>query len=112
MTATVNGKTVEVTNVYGEPEQRGVTIDFTCEKPSKTISTVDITELDALKPGTAADYTASTSTAGCTVKKVEYQMFQKIMTNYVPADGENIAVVVTVSAADGYEFASGSTGTA
>ena len=109
MTATVNGKTVEVTNVYGEPEQRGVTIDFTCEKPSKTISTVDITELDALKPGTAADYTASTSTAGCTVKKVEYQMFQKIMTNYVPADGENIAVVVTVSAADGYEFASGST---
>ena len=111
MTATVNGKTVEVTNVYGEPEQRGVTIDFTCEKPSKTISTVDITELDALKPGTAADYTASTSTAGCTVKKVEYQMFQKIMTNYVPADGENIAVVVTVSAADGYEFASGSTAT-
>ena len=109
MTATVNGKTVEVTNVYGEPEQRGVTIDFTCEKPSKTISTVDITELDALKPGIAADYTASTSTAGCTVKKVEYQMFQKIMTNYVPADGENIAVVVTVSAADGYEFASGST---
>ena len=111
MTATVNGKTVEVTNVYGEPEQRGVTIDFTCEKPSKTISTVDITELDALKPGTAADYTASTSTPGCTVKKVEYQMFQKIMTNYVPADGENIAVVVTVSAADGYEFASGSTAT-
>lgn len=111
MTATVNGKTVEVTNVYGEPEQRGVTIDFTCEKPSKTISIVDITELDALKPGTAADYTASTSTAGCTVKKVEYQMFQKIMTNYVPADGENIAVVVTVSAADGYEFASGSTAT-
>ena len=111
MTATVNGKTVEVTNVYGEPEQRGVTIDFTCEKPSKTISTVDITELDALKPGTAADYTASTSTAGCTVKKVEYQMFQKIMTNYVPADGENIAVVVTVAAADGYEFASGSTAT-
>lgn len=111
MTATVNGKTVEVTNVYGEPEQRGVTIDFTCEKPSKTISTVDITELDALKPGTAADYTASTSTAGCTVKKVEYQMFRKIMTNYVPADGENIAVVVTVSAADGYEFASGSTAT-
>ena len=111
MTATVNGKTVEVTNVYGEPEQRGVTIDFTCEKPSKTISTVDIAELDALKPGTTADYTASTSTAGCTVKKVEYQMFQKIMTNYVPADGENIAVVVTVSAADGYEFASGSTAT-
>lgn len=111
MTATVNGKTVEVTNVYGEPEQRGVTIDFTCEKPSKTISTVDITELDALKPGTAADYTASTSTAGCTVKKVEYQMFRKIMTNYVPADGENIAVVVTVAAADGYEFASGSTAT-
>ena len=71
MTATVNGKTVEVTNVYGEPEQRGVTIDFTCEKPSKTISTVNITELDALKPGTAADYTASTSTAGCTVKKVD-----------------------------------------
>ena len=111
MTATVNGKTVEVTNVYGEPEQRGVTIDFTCEKPSKTISTVDITELDALKPGTAADYTASTSTPGCTVKKVEYQMFQKIMTNYVPADGENIAVVVTVAAADGYEFAGGSTAT-
>ena len=54
MTATVNGKTVEVTNVYGEPEQRGVTIDFTCEKPSKTISTVDITELDALKAGAPA----------------------------------------------------------
>lgn len=97
MTATVNGKTVEVTNVYGEPEQRGVTIDFTCEKPSKTISTVDITELDALKPGTAADYTASTSTAGCTVKKVEYQMFQKIMTNYVPADGENIVYTMMTS---------------
>ena len=111
MTATVNGKTVEVTNVYGEPEQRGVTIDFTCEKPSKTISTVDITELDALKPGTEADYTASTSTAGCTVKKIEYQMFRKTMTDYVPADGENIAVVVTVAAADGYEFASGSTAT-
>ena len=111
MTATVNGKTVEVTNVYGEPEQRGVTIDFTCEKPSKTISTVNITELDALKPGTEADYTASTSTAGCTVKKIEYQMFRKTMTDYVPADGENIAVVVTVAAADGYEFASGSTAT-
>ena len=111
MTATVNGKTVEVTNVYGEPEQRGVTIDFTCEKPSKTISIVDITELDALKPGQAADYTASTSTPGCTVKKIEYQMFRKTMTDYVPADGENIAVVVTVAAADGYEFASGSTAT-
>ena len=111
MTATVNGKTVEVTNVYGEPEQRGVTIDFTCEKPSKTISTVNITELDALKPGTEADYTASTSTAGCTVKKIEYQMFRKTMTDYVPADGENIAVVVTVAASDGYEFASGSTAT-
>ena len=111
MTATVNGKTVEVTNVYGEPEQRGVAINFTCEKPSKTISTVNITELDALKPGTEADYTASTSTAGCTVKKIEYQMFRKTMTDYVPADGENIAVVVTVAAADGYEFASGSTAT-
>ena len=111
MTATVNGNTVEVSIVYGAPEQRGVTINFTCEKPSKTISTVNITELDALKPGTEADYTASTSTAGCTVKKIEYQMFRKTMTDYVPADGENIAVVVTVAAADGYEFASGSTAT-
>ena len=75
------------------------------------ISTVSITGLDALKHGQAADYTASTSTSGCTVKKIEYQMFRKTMTDYVPIDGDNVAVVVTVSAADGYEFASGSTAT-
>ena len=76
-----------------------------------TISTVAITNLDALKHGQAADYTASTSTPGCTVEKVEYQMFRKTLTDYVPSDGDNVAVVVTVSAADGYAFASGSTAT-
>ena len=77
----------------------------------KAISAVAITNLDALKHGQAADYNASTSTPGCTVEKVEYQMFRKTLTDYVPSDGDNVAVVVTVSAADGYAFASGSTAT-
>ena len=38
-------------------------------------------------------------------------MFRKTLTDYVPANGDNIAVVVTVSAADGYTFAPGSTAT-
>ena len=44
MTATVNGESVEVVNVYGEAEQRAVTINFTCPEPAKTtVSSVDMT---------------------------------------------------------------------
>lgn len=44
MTATVNGESVEVVNVYGESEQRAVTINFTCPEPTKvTVSSVAMT---------------------------------------------------------------------
>lgn len=44
MTATVNGESVEVVNVYGESEQRAVTINFTCPEPAKTtVSSVAMT---------------------------------------------------------------------
>ena len=44
MTATVNGESVEVISVYGESEQRAVTVSFTCPEPAKTtVSGVDIT---------------------------------------------------------------------
>ena len=36
MTATVNGEPVEVVSVYGESEQRAVTINFTCPESAKT----------------------------------------------------------------------------
>lgn len=107
-TGMVNGKTAETQN--GTDLVR-LSYEVTVKTETKMISAVTITGLDALKHGQAADYTASTSTPGCTVKKIEYQMFRKTMTDYVPIDGDNVAVVVTVSAADGYEFASGSTAT-
>lgn len=44
MTATVNGEAVEVVSVYGESEQRAVTINFTCPEPAKTtVSSVAMT---------------------------------------------------------------------
>ena len=44
MTATVNGEPVEVVSVYGESEQRAVTINFTCPEPAKTtVSSVAMT---------------------------------------------------------------------
>lgn len=44
MTATVNGESVEVVSVYGEAEQRAVTINFTCPEPAKTtVSSVAMT---------------------------------------------------------------------
>lgn len=104
----VNGKTAETQN--GTDLVR-LSYEVTVKTETKMISAVTITGLDPLKHGQAADDTASTSTPGCTVEKVEYQMFRKTLTDYVPSDGDNVAVVVTVSAADGYEFASGSTAT-
>lgn len=44
MTATVNGESVEVLSVYGESEQRAVTISFTCPEAAKTtVNSVDLT---------------------------------------------------------------------
>lgn len=44
MTATVNGESVEVVSVYGESEQRAVTISFTCPEPAKkAVSSVAMT---------------------------------------------------------------------
>ncbi|MDY3281253.1 S-layer homology domain-containing protein [Dysosmobacter sp.] len=105
-----------IADTFEGPAVRGTT-DISCSgviaisDNTTYVSNVTITDLDALVHGQAADYNASTSTPGCTVEKVEYQMFRKILTDYVPSDGDNVAVVVTVSAADGYAFASGSTAT-
>ena len=44
MTATVNGEPVEVVSVYGESEQRAVTINFTCPESAKTtVSSIAMT---------------------------------------------------------------------
>lgn len=44
MTATVNGEPVEVVSVYGEAEQRAVTINFTCPESAKTtVSSIAMT---------------------------------------------------------------------
>ena len=44
MTATVNGEPVEVVSVYGESEQRAVTINFTCHESAKTtVSSIAMT---------------------------------------------------------------------
>ena len=107
---TINGEEAYIFG--GTTEDLSVSYTFSeTAAAKKAISAVAITNLDALKHGQAADYNASTSTPGCTVEKVEYQMFRKTLTDYVPSDGDNVAVVVTVSAADGYAFASGSTAT-
>ena len=105
MTATVNGKTVEVTNVYGEPEQRGVTIDFTCEKPSKTISTVAVTGIDAPVIGATPDTTAAAS-PGMTVGRVTWSPADPVF-----KEGVAYTVTVTVLEEDGYTFGSAVTAT-
>lgn len=105
MTATVNGKTVEVTNVYGEPEQRGVTIDFTCEKPSKTISTVAVTGIDAPVIGATPDTTAAAS-PGMTVGRVTWSPADPVF-----KEGVAYTVTVTILEEDGYTFESAVTAT-
>ena len=105
MTATVNGKTVEVTNVYGEPEQRGVTIDFTCEKPSKTISTVTVTGIDAPVIGAKPDTNAVVST-GMTAGRVTWSPADPVF-----KEGVAYTVTVTVLEEDGYTFGSAVTAT-
>ena len=105
MTATVNGKTVELSSVYGEPEQRAMTVNFTCEKPTKTISTVAITGIDApvigAKPGTTA--VAST---GMTVGRVTWSPADSVF-----KEGVAYTVTVTVLEEDGYTFESAVTAT-
>lgn len=105
MTATVNGKTVEVTNVYGEPEQRGVTIDFICEKPSKTISTVAVTGIDAPVIGATPDTTAAAS-PGMTVGRVTWSPADPVF-----KEGVAYTVTVTILEEDGYTFESAVTAT-
>ena len=105
MTATVNGKTVEVTNVYGEPEQRAMTVNFTCEKPTKTISTVAITGIDAPVIGAKPDTNAVVST-GMAVGRVTWSPADSVF-----KEGVAYTVTVTILEEDGYTFESAVTAT-
>ena len=102
---TYNMLEVHIPFTFGTLENSMTTIGSTWVTTTKTVSDVAITGLDAPTHGKAGDYTATTSTAGCTVSGVQYTMFNKILDPYVGVKGDNLAIKVTVKAGSGYEFA-------
>lgn len=105
-----------IADTYKGPAVRGTT-NISCSgviaisDNTTYVSNTTITDLDAPVHGKDADYTASTGDPGCTVSQIRYVMFKKSLDPYVGVKGDNIGIEVTVKAADGYAFPTGTKAT-
>ena len=107
MTATVNGEPVEVVSVYGESEQRAVTINFTCPESAKT--TVSSIAMTLPVPAAGAAVVLPTiETPGVTF--YDFYWLDEDWNEYKVGDkfvaGKTYHCQVYLTAEDGYEIPS------